>query len=113
MARTGGGTSGTGAVIGNDTTAFDNESISAGAITCYTASGTPVNVQMRWVMTDSSALGSPHQDTWNLFYQVNPNATGTAVAWQNVGTNFVFNSDGSLASPTTAALNIPQCDGRR
>ncbi len=107
VARTGGGTSGTGAVIGNDTTAFDNESISAGAITCYTASGTPVNVQMRWVMTDSSALGSPHQDTWNLFYQVNPNATGTAVAWQNVGTNFVFNSDGSLASPTTAAINIP------
>jgi flagellar hook protein FlgE len=107
LARTGGGTTGTGAVIGNDVTAFDNESISGGAVTAYTASGTPVNIQLRWVKSDSSTLGSPHQDTWNLFYQVDPNATGTNVAWQNVGTNFVFNADGSLASPSNAAVTIP------
>jgi flagellar hook protein FlgE len=107
VTRTGGGTSGTGAVIGNDVTAFDNESISGGAVTAYTASGTPVNIQLRWVKSDSSTLGSPHQDTWNLFYQVDPNATGTTVAWQNVGQNFVFNPDGSLSAPTTAAVTIP------
>jgi flagellar hook protein FlgE len=106
-ARTGGGTAGTGVVIGNDVTAFDNESISGGAVTAYTASGTPVNVELRWVKADSSSLGNGHQDTWNLFYQVDPNATGTQVAWQNVGTNFTFNSDGSLSSPSSAAITIP------
>src|SRR5262249_5006848 len=29
------------------------------------------------------------------------------VAWQNVGTNFTFNADGSLAIPSTAAITIP------
>ena len=105
--RTGGGTAGTGFVIGNDVTTFDNETISGGAVTAYNAAGTPINLQLRWVKTDSSSLGSPHQDTWNLFYQTDPNATGTQVAWTNVGTNFVFNSDGSLSSPSGSAITIP------
>ena len=50
---TGGGQAGTGFVIGSDVTTFDNESISGGAITVYNASGTPVNVQLRWAMTDT------------------------------------------------------------
>ncbi len=105
--RTGGGTAGTGFVIGNDLTSFDNESISGGAVTAYNAAGTPVNLQLRWAKTDSSSLGSPHQDTWNLFYQTDPSATGTQVAWVNVGTNFTFNSDGSLSSPSGSAISIP------
>jgi flagellar hook protein FlgE len=105
--RTGGGTAGTGFVIGNDLTAFDNETISGGAVTTYNSAGTPINLQLRWAKTDSSSLGSPHQDTWNLFYQTNPNATGTKVAWVNVGTNFVFNSDGSLSSPSGSAITVP------
>ena len=105
--RTGGGTAGTGFVIGNDLTPFDNETISGGAVTAYNAAGTPINLQLRWAKTDSSSLGSPHQDTWNLFYQTDPSATGTQVAWVNVGTNFVFNSDGSLSSPSGSAITIP------
>ena len=105
--RTGGGTAGTGFVIGNDLTSFDNESISGGAVTAYNAAGTPVNLQLRWAKTDSSSLGSPHQDTWNLFYQTDPSATGTQVAWVNVGTNFTFNSDGSLSSPSGSAISMP------
>ena len=105
--RTGGGTAGTGFVIGNDLTSFDNETISGGAVTAYNAAGTPINLQLRWAKTDSSSLGSPHQDTWNLFYQTDPSATGTQVAWINVGTNFVFNSDGSLSSPSGSAITIP------
>src|SRR6201999_523109 len=54
QARTGGGSAGVGVVVGSDVTAFDNESISGGAVTAYTASGTPVNVELRWVKTDSS-----------------------------------------------------------
>ncbi len=101
--RTGGGTVGTGFVIGNDLTAFDNESISGGAVTIYNAAGTPINVQLRWAKTDSASLGAGHTDTWNLFYQNNPTASGTTVAWTNVGQNFAFNSNGALTSLQRAA----------
>jgi flagellar hook protein FlgE len=105
--RTGGGTVGTGFVIGNDLTAFDNESISGGAVTVFNAAGTPINVQLRWAKTDSSSLGPGHTDTWNLFYQNDPTATGTTVAWTNVGQNFTFNANGALTSPAGGSVNIP------
>jgi len=106
-ARTGGGTAGTGFVIGNDLTAFTAESISGGAVTAYNSAGSPVNLQLRWVKSDSASLGSPHQDTWNLFYQTDPNASGNAVGWVNVGQNFTFGTNGSLTSPSGAAIAIP------
>jgi flagellar hook protein FlgE len=102
-ARTGGGTAGTGVVVGNDLTAFTNESISGGAVTVYNSAGTPVNLQLRWALT-STAGG---QDTWNLFYQTDTSATGSQVAWVNAGTNFTFNSNGSLSSPSGSAIVIP------
>jgi flagellar hook protein FlgE len=98
---------GTGVVIGNDLQTFTNESISGGAVTAYNTAGTPVNLQLRWVMTDSSSLGAGHTDTWNLFYQTNTSATGTNAAWVNAGTNFTFNSNGALVSPSGSAVNIP------
>ena len=105
--RAGGGTAGTGAVIGNDNTIFTNESISGGAVTAYDATGTPVNLQLRWAKTDSASLGVPHTDTWNLFYQANPNATGTQAAWVNVGTNFTFGANGTLTSPSGSTITVP------
>jgi flagellar hook protein FlgE len=104
--RGGGGTAGTGIVIGDDISVFTKESISGGAVTAYDSTGTPVNLQLRWAKTDSSALGSPHTDTWNLFYQANPNATGAQTAWVNVGTNFVFGSNGALTSPTGSTITL-------
>lgn len=83
--RGGGGTAGTGGVIGNDIATFTKESISGGAVTAYNAAGTPVNLQLRWAKTDSVSLGTGHSDTWNLFYQTDPNATGTTVGWVNTG----------------------------
>jgi flagellar hook protein FlgE len=106
-ARTGGGTAGTGFVVGNDTAVFQKETISGGAVTAYNAAGTPINLQMRWAKTDSASLGTPHQDSWNLFYQSNPNATGTQVAWVNAGTNFTFGANGTLTSPSGSAITIP------
>ena len=97
---------GTKTVVGNDTTTFQNQSISGGAVTAYDGTGAPVNLQLRWAKTDSAALGGTHVDTWNLFYQADPNATGTAVAWQNVGTDFKFDSTGKLTSPTTASVTL-------
>jgi flagellar hook protein FlgE len=105
--RTGGGSTGTGIVIGNDVTTFDNESISGGAVTVYNSAGTPVNVQLRWAMTDSASLGAGHTNTWNLFYQTDSTATGTTAAWVNAGTNFVFNSNGDLTSPSGSGITIP------
>ena len=105
--RTGGGTAGTGFVIGNDTGVFQKETISGGAVTAFNAAGTPVNLQMRWAKTDSASLGSPHQDSWNLFYQTDPAASGTQVGWVNVGTTFTFGANGALVAPTGSAISVP------
>ena len=103
--RTGGGTIGTGNVIGSETQAFINESVSGGAVTAYDVSGSPVSLQFRWAKTDSATLGAGHTDTWNMFYQTNPNATGAAVAWKNAGTDFTFSPNGQM-SPVVASVTL-------
>ncbi len=106
---TGGG--GTGTVVGSDVTTFLNESLDGGAVTAYDASGQAANVQFRWAKTDSVAAGGT--DTWELFYQTNSTATGATVGWQNVNTDFVFNSAGALTSPasTSVAMTGVSVDG--
>jgi len=86
-----------GPVIGNDVSNFLNESVSGGSITAYDALGNPVNVELRWAKVASAADGGT--DTWELFYQTNPNATGTEPAWINAGTRFQFNSSGQMNPP--------------
>jgi flagellar hook protein FlgE len=98
---------GTGVVVANDVSTFTSESISGGAVTAYNSAGSPVNLQLRWAKTDSASLGGTHQDTWNLFYQSNPSATGTQAAWTNIGTNFTFGANGALTSPTGGPITIP------
>jgi flagellar hook protein FlgE len=105
--RTGGGGVGTGIVVGNDAGVFQNESISGGAVTAFNASGTQVNLQLRWAKTDSALLGGGHQDSWSLFYQADPAATGLQPEWVNVGTTFTFGPSGSLTSPTGSAIAVP------
>jgi flagellar hook protein FlgE len=93
--------------MGSDVATFTKESISGGAVTAYNAAGTPVNLQLRWAKTDSSALGAGHSDNWNLFYQTDPNATGgTQQAWVNTGQTFTFASDGSLTSPSGSGITV-------
>jgi flagellar hook protein FlgE len=93
---------GTGTVEGQDTTTFTNQSLDGGSVTGYDSLGNPVNVQLRWAETATSATGN----TWQLFYQTNANATGTQVAWQNTGTAFTFNTSGKLTSPTASSLTL-------
>jgi flagellar hook protein FlgE len=97
---------GAGTVLGSQVGNFQNESISGGAVTAYDATGTPVNLQLRWAKTDSSALGGAHVDTWNLFYQSNPSATAGQVAWTNAGTNFTFSSTGTLTAPASGSVTL-------
>jgi flagellar hook protein FlgE len=84
-------------VIGNDVSTFTSQSVDGGSITGYDKEGNPVNVQFRWAETSSGS--------WQLFYQSNPNATGTQAAWQNVGTVFNFNSSGEL-SPALSGVTL-------
>jgi flagellar hook protein FlgE len=98
---------GQGVVVANDLQTFTNESISGGAVTAFNTAGTPVNLQLRWAKVDSSTLGAGHQDTWNLFYQNSTTATGNQAEWTNVGTDFTFNSNGALVSPTGSSVAIP------
>jgi len=107
QARAAGTNVGTGGVSFPDLTTFTSESISGGAVTAYNTAGTPVNLQLRWAKTDSAALGSGHQDTWNLFYQANTTAATGNQAWVNTGTNFTFSASGALASPTGSSVAIP------
>jgi len=93
---------GTGTVVGQDTTTFTNQSLDGGSVTAYDSLGNPVNVQLRWAETASSA-GS---NSWQLFYQTSNATSGTTVAWQNVGTTFTFNSSGQLTSPTASSLTL-------
>jgi flagellar hook protein FlgE len=55
--------------------------------------------------TASGKAAHAGSDTWNLFYQSDSSATGTDVAWTNVGRNFTFDATGNLnPSITTVPL---------
>ena len=91
---------GDGFVQAADAQTFIDQTIAGGAVTAYDTSGAPVNVQVRWAKIDSATAGVA--DTWNLFYLTDSTATGTAAAWRNVGTNYVFNDSGQLNPPITS-----------
>lgn len=44
-------------------------------------------------------------DSWNLFYLEDSNATGTDVAWRNIGQNYTFSPNGQL-SPAVVSTTI-------
>jgi flagellar hook protein FlgE len=90
---------GTGTVVGSDVSTFVNESVDGGSVTIYDSNGTPANLQLRWAKVDSTASGGT--DTWEMFYQTDPTATGSTVAWKNAGTDFTFNASGQLSPPIT------------
>ena len=90
-------------VVGQDVSTFLNQSVGGGAVTTYDSNGAPVNIQLRWAKIDSATSGGT--DTWNLFYQVDSNATGAQPAWQNVGINYSFAANGQM-SPLVANVNL-------
>jgi len=92
----------TGTVIGSEASAFLDSTIAGGAITAFDSVGAPVNTQFRWGKVDSVTNGGT--DTWNLFYLENSTATGSQVAWRNVGVDYVFGSNGILQMPAAPAI---------
>jgi flagellar hook protein FlgE len=90
--------SGTGIVIGSDVAQFLGDSISGGAIAAYDATGTAVNINLRWAKIDNTT------DTWNLFYETDSAATGAAPAWINVGEDYAFTNGALSSGQTTVTL---------
>jgi flagellar hook protein FlgE len=95
-----------GTVVANDLSTFLNETVAGGSVTAYDVSGAPVNIQVRWGKVDSASLGAGHTDTWNMFYQVDSNATGTQAAWKNAGVNYTFAANGQL-NPPINSITLP------
>ena len=93
-----------GPVRGQDLTVFLDQSIGGGAVTAFDISGSPVNIQLRWAKVDSADY-TGGTDTWNLFYQIDSNATGEDSAWQNVGVNYRFGANGQM-DPTIGSLTL-------
>jgi flagellar hook protein FlgE len=91
---------GTGVVSAGQAAKFTKGTLDGGSVTVYDGQGSAVDVQFRW----AKMLDSP--ETWNLFYESNPNATGTDVQWTNAGTDFVFDSDGNMTQPAGGAISI-------
>jgi len=85
-------------IAASDNSTFLTESLAGGSTTAYDTQGNEVNVQLRW--------GRTATNTWNLYYQSNSTATGSATQWTSVGTSFQFNNTGTLISPTADNITI-------
>jgi len=97
-------TTGAGTVIASEVTPFIDSTIAGGALTAFSSTGAAVDIQFRW--------GKISDGQWNLFALTNSSATGSQVAWRNVGIDYTFNSSGQLTPPiTTVALNNFVVDG--
>jgi flagellar hook protein FlgE len=77
---------------------FLDSSISGGTATLYDAKGSPVTLQTRWAKNSSGS--------WDLYYENNSSATGTAPKWTFLQ-NFQFNSSGTLTVPATPQVPAP------
>lgn len=84
-------------------TEFLANTISGGAVTTYDSSGAPVNVQIRWAKT---AVDTDGKATWKAYYIQDSTATGAEPKWVDVGTDFVFNKDGTLDTPVGGKISI-------
>jgi len=90
-------TAGAGTVLASELDLFIDRTIAGGAVTAFDSAGTAVNIQFRW--------GKIADDTWNMFYQSDPDATGVDVAWTNVGQDYVFDTAGEL-SPAISTVAV-------
>jgi len=98
----------TGDVSGDQTAAFLASSITGDAVTVYDAQGGAHDLQLRWgkVSNADPSATPPTEDTWAMFYQSDPDATGAATSWTRVG-DYSFDEKGALTSPAGGTVTIP------
>lgn len=80
---------------------FVSKSIAGPSVTVYTATGAPLTLSTRWAKMEDADPTAGTQAKWNLFYASDPTVSATATGWQNVGTDFTFDSTGKMLTPTT------------
>lgn len=84
-------------IAGADNGTFTARSLQGGAITVYDNLGQPAAVRLAWAKT------APN--TWRLYAETDPTATGAAPRWTQVGGDFTFTGpNGQLTSAPTVAL---------
>lgn len=93
---------GDGVVQGVDGARFLSGSISGGSTIVYNEIGAPIDVQLRWAKVSSTATDV----TWNLFYQNNSQATGTAPMWRALG-QATFDASGAVDNSSFPVLPDP------
>ena len=94
-------------IAATDRSTFDGRSIPGGTITSYDSLGRPVPVQLAWAKNTAAAAGPPPTtDTWSLYVQSNPAATGAGTMWTRAGAagSFTFDNGGNLTSAPTLTL---------
>lgn len=78
----------------------------------FTVGGDADAVAGLGLTANTYAPGASTNDTWNLFYLADSNATGTDVAWQNAGTDYTFAANGQLSPAiTTTTLSTLTVNG--
>jgi flagellar hook protein FlgE len=89
-------------IAASDTTVFEGRTIQGGTITGYDTLGRPVPVRLAWGKV-TSGLGT---DSWSLYVQTDPAATGAGAMWTRAGAPgaFTFDANGNLTSAPTTAL---------
>lgn len=88
------------AIPATSNTPFMNETIPGQSVTVYDAVGSPINVNLRWAKT-SNAVGA---ETWSLYYESDPAATGAATQWTRISNAITFNASGQLTAPATGII---------
>ena len=82
---------GAGTVIASEITPFIESTVAGGALTAFSSTGAAADIQFRW--------GKISDSQWNLFALTDSNATGSQVAWRNIGVDYEFDSGGQLLPP--------------
>lgn len=83
-------------------TQFSNETIPGQSVTVYDNVGSPINAALRWGKTSNA----PGAETWALYYESAPGATGAATQWTQISNSIQFSAAGQLTSPATGVIPV-------
>lgn len=97
-------------IAASDNTAFESRTIQGGTVTSYDTLGRPVPVRLAWAK--NTALPTP-SDTWSLYVQTNPSATGAATLWTRQGAagSYGFDVNGNLTAQPGGVLPTVTVNG--
>ncbi len=100
-------------ISATDSPVFEGRAIQGGTVNSYDTLGRPVPVRLAWAKETSLSVAPPAADTWSLYVQTDPAATGAAAQWTRAGAagSFAFDSSGNLTSSPTTTLPTVTVNG--